>query len=182
MTTRIPPAASSREFASPHQETSFSLATANHHRALAAGRSMPRKISMPYIRTIQYTLYKKIALEFPPMRHAFGGIPGGIREASRVNGSPDPATLASIEPSIGGTIRARRWDRTAGWGVERRGASTPPSSAYESRLLVHCSDSCSMTARSDGSPTCAPSRIRPSIPMCMEGPISSRYPRRKSCN
>ena len=60
------------------------------------------------------------------MRHAFGGIPRGIREASRVNGSPDPATLASIEPSIGGTIRAGRWDRTAGWGVERRGASNPP--------------------------------------------------------
>ena len=60
------------------------------------------------------------------MRHAFGVIPGGIREASTVNGSPDPATLASIEPSIGGTIRERRWDRTAGRGVDRGGASTTP--------------------------------------------------------
>ena len=53
---------------------------------------------MTYITIKQYTIIAKDLAEAPPMRHAFGVIPGGIREASWVNGSPDPATLASIEP------------------------------------------------------------------------------------
>ena len=75
--------------------------------------------------------------EAPPMRHAFGVIPGGIREASWVNGSPDPATLASIEPSIG--ARFARVDGTGRpIGESNVAVRRPPSSsAYEGRLLVH---------------------------------------------